>query len=652
MEETIQPAEDVVDALPEVLALASTFPAATREQWEEQVVRVLNRRRPADRQLSAEQCLDALRTRTVDGLTIEPLYPPVEGDLGEPGVAPFRRGATVRTGGAWDVRALHDDPDTAAGAEAVLTDLERGVTSLWVRVGAGAVAPADLGRLLSGVELGLAPVVVSSEDDQGTAARALLAVSVERGMPLAPGSNLGLDPLAHAAVTGTPVDVAGVGELTRRVVADHPGVRAVTVDACVYHDAGGSDVDELALAVAAGISHLRVLEAAGVGPEQAADQLDFRVSAGADQFLTIARLRALRVLWARVLQECGVPAARRGARQHAVTSWRMLTRDDPWVNMLRATTATFAAAAGGAEAVTVLPFDHVHGYPDAVSRRVARNTQVVLAEEAGIGRVTDPAGGSGYVESLTDDLAARAWELVQRVEAEGGLIRALDHSSLVQEVLAASREERARRVADRTAPLTGVSSFPATDEAPLARVPRLAPVTGGLPRVRDAAVFEALRDRSRAHEQEHGAPPQVLLVGIGTRRDFGARETFTVSLLAAAGIRGVLVEVVDGDTEVLRAAVRDVGSPVAILTSSAERYAEHGPALARALREAGAATVLLAGSERELGDTDERPSYADTSEDAGADDRPDAPLVDGTVRAGMDVVAFLDDLLDTLEVAR
>ncbi|WP_130011421.1 methylmalonyl-CoA mutase family protein [Serinicoccus sediminis] len=631
MEEPIQPAEDVVDAMPEVLDLASSFPEVTREQWEEQAVRVLNRRRPADRQLSAEQCLDALRTRTVDGLTIEPLYPSSEGDLGQPGVAPFRRGTTVRTGGAWDVRALHDDPDTTAGADAVLADLERGATSLWVEVGAGAVAPSDLGRLLSGVELGLAPVVVSSEDDQGTAARALLAVSVERGVPLAPGSNLGLDPVAHAAITGRPVDVAGVGELAAYVRTRHPGVRAVTVDGCVYHDAGGSDVDELALSVAAGIAHLRILDAAGVGPAQAADQVDFRVSAGADQFLTIARLRALRVLWARVLQECGVPERQRGARQHAVTSWRMLTRDDPWVNMLRATTATFAAAVGGAEAVTVLPFDHVHGFPDAFSRRVARNTQVVLAEEAGIGRVTDPAGGSGYVESLTDDLAARAWEVVQRVEAEGGLVHALDHSSLVQDLLAASREERARRVADRTAPITGVSSFPAVDETPLVRVPRPARATGGLPRVRDAAVFEALRDRSSAHAERHGAPPQVLLAGIGARRDFGARETFTTSLLAAAGIRGNLVE--GTDPQVFATALQELGPPVAILTSSADRYAEHGPAVARALREAGARRVLLAGSERELGS------------DA-------APLVDGTVRAGMDVVAFLDGLLDTLEVAR
>lgn len=677
MEETIQPAEDVVDAMPEVLSLAYSFPQVGRREWEEQVVRVLNRRRPADRQLSVEQCLEALRTRTVEGLQIEPVYSPARSDhdlgdhdlgephrartdLGEPGVAPFRRGTSVRTAGSWDVRALHDDPDTAAGADAVLTDLERGATSLWVRVGQGAVAPDDLGRLLAGVELDLAPVVVSSEDDQQASARALLAVSTERGVPLAPGSNLGLDPLALAAVTGRPVEPAGVGELARRVLADHPGVRALTVDATAYHDAGGADVDELGLAIAGGIAHLRLLDAAGVDPTTAADQIDFRVSASADQFLTIARLRALRVLWSRVLQECGVPAPRRGARQHAVTSWRMLTRDDPWVNMLRATTATFAAAVGGAEAVTVLPFDHVHGYPDAFSRRVARNTQVILAEEAGIGRVTDPAGGSGYVESLTDDLAARAWELVQRVEAEGGLVRALDGSSLVADVLAASSAERARRIADRSAPITGVSSFPAVDEAPLERVPRPEPVSGGLPRVRDAAVFEALRDRSRAHAEQHGAPPQVVLAGIGSRRDFGARETFTASLLAAAGIRGVLVE--GTDTEVFAAAVRDTGSPVAILTSSADRYAEHGPDVARALRDAGATQVLLAGAERELtprradGDSDPDPAPApDGRPTPGAGtDGPlaDGPLVDGTVHAGMDVVAFLDALLDTLEVAR
>ncbi|MFK5690791.1 methylmalonyl-CoA mutase small subunit [Ornithinimicrobium sp. LYQ92] len=628
MEESIQPAEAVVEAMPEVLRLGADFPAPTREQWEAQVARTLNRRRPPDRQLDLEQCLESLRTRTVDGLRIEPLYERDERTLGMPGEAPFRRGLSVGSGqmDAWDVRALHDDPDAGAGHDAVLTDLERGATSIWVKVGSGAVAPGDLAQVLGGVELDLAPVVVSSEDDQVGAARALLEVCRERGGRGVAG-NLGLDPIGLAAVTGTAVDLSPVAELTRETGAEHPGMRALTVDAGVFHDAGAADVDELAFALATGVDYLRALEAAGVAPAQGVGQIDFRVSAGADQFLTIARLRALRQLWARVGEACGVPAEHRGARQHAVTSWRMLTRDDPWVNMLRVTTATFAAVAGGAEAVTVLPFDHVHGYPDAFSRRVARNTQVVLAEESNIGRVTDPAGGSWYVESLTDQLAERAWELFQRLEAEGGMARALTGSTLVSDTLAASRAERADRIAHRSAAITGVSTFPAAPAPPLPRTPRPEPAGGGLPRVRDAAVFEALHDRAAGAE---GA--RVFLATLGLRRDYGARETFASGLLAAAGIATTATESTDPAEQA--DGFTASGSMVALLCSSPALYAEHGPAVARALRQAGARKVLLAGSAHELGDAEEQ------------------TLVDGTVRTGMDAVAFLDDLLDTLEVPR
>ena len=637
MEETIQPAEEVVEAMPEVLALAEGFTGATREQWEAQVVRTLNRGRPDGAQLDAEQCLDRLRTRTIGGLQVEPLYTGAVTELGEPGRAPFRRGSRPAAGAmdAWDVRALHDDPDVATTREAVLADLERGATSLWLVVGDSAIAAAALPDVLSGVELDLAPVVLSSEDDQIGAARALLEVCRERGTTLAPGSNLGLDPVALAAVTGSEVDVAHLGDVVREAAA-HPGTRALTVDATCFHDAGGSDVDELALALATGVAYLRALEEQGVDPATAAEQLEFRVSASADQFLTIARLRALRVLWARVGEACGIPEEQRGARQHAVTSWRMLTRDDPWVNLLRATTAVFAAAAGGAEAITVLPHDHVHGYPDAFSRRVARNTQVVLAEESNIGRVADPAGGSWYVESLTDDLAAAAWATFQRIEKAGGVVAALAGGT-VAELLEASRRERADRLARREAAITGVSSFPAIEEQPLERRRRPGRAGGGLPRERDAEVFEALRDRSARHAETVGAPPTVLLAALGTRRDFGARETFTTSLLAVGGVRAHLVEGAEGlSAEALGDALTATGArePVAIVCSSPAQYAEHGAASAQALRDAGAGRVLLAGSVSELSDP------------AGEE------LVDGTVHAGMDVVAFLADLLDTLGVAR
>lgn len=633
----MQTADELVDDMPDVLTLAGDFPEPTRERWEEEVAKTFNRKRPEDKHFTPEQCLAKLRSRTIEGIEIEPLYTPddrPQSHLGYPGVAPFRRGAAVRTGtmDAWDVRQLHDDPDPARCRKAVLADLERGVTSIWARLGPGAIAYADLGEVLADVLLDLAPIAVSSTDDQAQAAETLLAVWRDRETePASVRGNLGLDPLGHAAVTGGKADFGPAVEYAQRCLADHPGVHALVVDAAVYHDAGASDVDELAMAIATGVEYVRELEAHGVRPTDAFAQLDFRVSATADQFSTIARLRALRQLWHRIAEVCEVPATLRGARQHAVTSWRMMTRDDPWVNMLRVTTACFAASAGGAESVTVLPFDHVHGLPDVFSRRIARNTQIVLAEESNIGRVNDPAGGSWYVESLTDSLATKAWSLFQRIEAEGGMTHALTGSDMINDRLADSCQERSMRIANRSAPITGVSMFPQINEKPLERAARETTTSGGLSQIRDAAVFENLRDRAARHAEERGAAPTAFLATIGLRRDYGARETFVTSLLAAAAIDAPATESISASEMV--DGFKEAKTSVAVLCSSAKMYAEHALEIARALRDAGATRIYLAGSAKELGDQDH------------------IGLIDDFIYSGMDVVTLLTALHHELGVA-
>ncbi len=620
--------------VPDVLTLAGDFPQPTREQWDAEVLKVLNRRRPEDKQLTLEECMAKLRSHTVEGLEIEPLYLNDDRPLGYPGVSPFRRGSTVRSGAAeaWDVRQLHDDPDAGTSRAAVLADLERGVTSLWLKLGPAAIGYADLAAVLTDVQLELAPVAVSSQDDQVRAATALLQVWADRGTPADKrAGNLGLDPIGYAAQHATTPDLSRNAEFVRACLSEQPGVRALIVDATVYHDAGAADVDELAVALATGVEYLRDLEAAGVPVGDAFAQLDFRVSANADQFLTIARLRALRELWARVGEVVGVDAAQRGARQHAVTSARMLTRTDPYVNMLRVTTATFAAAAGGAEQITVLPFDHAYGLPDVFSRRIARNTQVVLAEESNIGRVNDPAGGSWYVERLTDQLVAAAWTAFQEIEAAGGMTAALG-SGLIADQIATSVGERARRIATRQAPITGTSMFPNGDEQPLVARPRPAVELAGLAPIRDSAVYEDLRAGALAYAAQHGARPAVFLATIGLRRDYGARETFTSSLLAAAAFATPATE--GTDPQAMVDGFTAAGTSVAVLCSSATMYAAHGAEIARALRAAGATKILLAGSAKELGDPDA------------------SALIDDYIYAGMDAVALLRGLQAELGVAQ
>ena len=609
------------------LLLAGDFAAPTREQWEAEVLKVLNRRRPEGKELSIDQAMKRLRTVTVDGLTIEPLYTESADPLGLPGAMPFTRGATVKSGemSAWDVRALHEDPDVEFTHAQVVSDLERGVTSVWLRVGADGIPVDQVGAVLAGVDPSLAPIAGSSSDDQVAAAKALVSFFKDAGAATARG-NLGLDALALAAVSGAAPDLTPHAEWVQAVLAELPGVRALTVDVLPYDNAGAGDVDQLAFAIATGVAYLRDLEAAGVDAAAAFGQIEFRVSASADEFLTIARLRALRRLWARIGEVSGVPADARGAVQHAVTSWRMVTRDDPWVNLLRGTIATFSAAVGGAEAITCLPFDTAQGLPDEFSRRMARNTQLIAAEESNVGRVNDPAGGSWYVENLTADLAGQAWASFQAIEAAGGMVAALE-SGLVAEKIAASNAERTKRLASRKQPLTGVSMFPLKDEQPLAIKARAAVTASGLKPVRDSEVFEALRDRASAAETK----PTVFLACLGARRDFGGREMFTSNVLLVAGID--FPESEGGTPEEIAAAAAASGAKMAILCSSAKVYAAQAIEVATALKAAGVETVHIAGRRTEIG-------AEDTS------------VIDGEVFDGMDVVAFLEGALDTIGVAK
>ena len=612
------------------LTLAGDFAAPSRQDWETEVLKVLNRRRPEGRELTIKQAMKRLTTTTADDLVIEPLYTADDRDLGHPGVHPFTRGTSLRTGAihAWDVTQLHEDGDVAFSNAAVLADLARGATSLWLRVDPDAIAPADVAGVLAGVLPELARLRVSSHTDQDAAAAALAQVWRASGRASQVGGSLGLDPLGHQALTGATPDYAPQRRWVQTGLAEFPRARAIAVDVLPYDAAGAGDVDLLGFAIATGVEYLRDLEQAGISPGAAFSQIAFRVPANADQFLTIARLRALRRLWARVGEVSGVPAAKRGAVQLAVTSWRMITRHDPWVNLLRNTIATFAAAAGGAESITVLPHDTAWGLPTDFSRRMARNIQLLAAEESNLGRVADPAGGSWYVESLTDQLARRGWERFRELEVAGGMGRALSDGP-VAEAIDRTVSARAVRLANRSQPITGVSMFPDTGEHPLEVRPRPSvPRFGGLRQHRDSEVFEALRDRVAAATER----PVVFMACLGARRDFGPRQQFTSNVLLVAGIEHPASE--GGNVEQIVEQVGATGASAVVLCSSAKVYQADAIAVAKALKKSGVRTVLIAGRRAETG-SDE------------ADD-----VIDGEIFDGMDVAGFLSGTLDQLGVAQ
>ena len=582
--------------MPGELTLAAEFATPSRAEWQELVAGVL-RKSGALAEGSDIPPESLLASTTYDGIEIQPLYTAQDGDPGTgfPGLPPFVRGARPEgsVSAGWDVRAQHAQYDPRATNKAVLADLEGGVSSIWLRLGGDALPVESLADALNEVYLELASITLDAGAEYEAAADALLEVLAGREIP---GSevtgNVGADPIGLRARTGQAHDIAPAAALATRLAATYPKLRTIVVDGTAFHEAGGSDAQELGAAIAAGVAYLRALTDAGLDVDAAAAQLEFRLAASADQFLTIAKFRAARRLWARVTEVAGVSVETRGMRTHAVTSSAMLTKRDPWVNMLRTTLACFGAGIGGADAITVLPFDGAIGLPDAFSRRIARNTHAILIEESRLAGVIDPAGGSWYVENLTDELARVAWQEFTGIEREGGVEAALDSGALAGR-LAATWAARSKRLAIREDPITGVSEFPNLAEKKVERapVPSIVESSGGLPRVRYAQEYEALRDRSDRYLAEHGARPRVFLATLGPVAAHTGRAGFAANLFQAGGIETIN----PGATDDVVEAFSDSGATFACICGSDRSYGEHAADVATALKKAGADTVLLAG---------------------------------------------------------
>ena len=334
------------------------------------------------------------------------------------------------------------------------------------------------------------------------------------------------------------------------------------------------------------------MEQGGIALDDARRFIYFRLAADQDQFLTIAKFRSLRKLWSRIEQACGLNL--RPAFVSAETAWRMMTKRDPHGNIVRGTIAALAAAVGGADAVTVLPFSAALGIPDAFARRVARNTQTILIEEANLHRVADPAAGAGAIETLTDQLCRVAWDLFQSIERAGGVAKALEAGS-IQRAVATVRAEREANVARRKDTLIGTSDFPdlTEDKVPILGAPRLSVIktdSSALSRHRLAEPFERLRDRSDDYLSRHGMRPKIFLACLGRAADFNARASFTRSLFEAGGI-----EAVEGSGDNLAKRFTESGAKLACLCSSDKVYAREAADAAKALVSAGAKHLYLAG---------------------------------------------------------
>jgi len=614
------------------LALTEGFDARNEAQW----------RAAIDKVLKGGDFTKRLVSMTADGIALQPLYMQATGT--PPVVA-------ARSATPWQIVQRMDHPDAVVANTQALEDLEGAASSLVLVFSESFTARGfglrngkvdQLQAALKGVALDMMALRVEAGSASMEAARDVAALIAESGV--APASceiDFGVAPLAALMADGrlandwsaTSQELAGlVGELGDAGFAGP----FVTCDVRPVSEAGGSEAQELGVAIASAIEYLRALEGQSMSLADAAGALSFTVPIDAGQFEGVAKLRALRKLWSRVLDASGLET--KPARVHAETAWRMATERDAGVNMLRATLATFAAGVGGSDSLTVLPHTIAHGLPDSFSRRIARNTQNVLIEESNLWRVADPSAGAGGIEALTDELCVAAWSLFQEIEREGGLVASLEAGAL-QSRIAEVAAERGKRLASRREAITGTSEFPQLDEATagvldVAPEPRVQ-VTGGavivtpLPSVRTAEPFEALRDAADAHVKTAGKRPAVFLANLGPIADHTGRATWVRNLLAVGGIDVISN---DGFTQSadVRKAFSESGATVACICSSDTNYELLGEAAAMALRGASASHVLLAGKPTDL------------LKAAG---------VDEFLHVGVDVLAVLKELHGKLGVA-
>lgn len=609
------------------LSLSSGFDEASEADWLAGVEKALK-----------GGGIERITRKTRDDLAIRPLYRETDFESGTdprglPGSEPYLRGARSEPDQhlPWDIRQTFAHPDPETTNQEIMRDLERGVTSIHLgiecsgKTGCIITNLDQLSTALKGVRGDLATISLGHRGaGSGASAAALLALwARDQDDPAEQKLAFNISPirqLVHTGKIGGGIDsaMAKTAALVKVLSEAFPASTSLDVSAQFTHEAGGSEAQELGMLVAGAVDTLRRLDAAGLAPEKAAGQILFKIAIDANYGIGIAKLRAARRLWARVQDALGLSA--QPMQIHAVTSARMLTRYDAWVNLLRNASACFAAATGGADAITVRAFNESFSVPEELGRRIARNTQIMAMEECGLGRVADPSGGAWFSETLAEDLAEAAWAEFQMIEAEGGLVESLV-AGHVQARIGKKREALLKDVARRKTPVTGVSEFPLLEEiaAPVADVQSPPPGDGvdpiglttllpdfasapgkdtvaePLEWISIAAPFEALRDRAEDHLARTGARPSIFLATLGPVAEHTGRADFARNFFAAGGLEAKDPPVPPKSSAELAAAFKASGSTIAVLCGSDKRYPNDAEAAAKALKEAGAVALWLAG---------------------------------------------------------
>ena len=647
------------------LRISLQFPRPFFEDWEAAAKKSLKGR-----------SLSSLDVTSPEGLVIKPLYTAEDVPVDTPERSVTRH-HSAEVACPVDLR----DPKGTIGR--IVEALDHGADSLWIWVDRRS---SSWGKLTAGAfalfqeAANGAPIYL----DARGAAPALAALFIASTRRLDSGfedlvGGFDIDPLGVLAADGKlSTSLPGAFDLMAETVRWNedfaPRMRTIAVSTLPHARAGANAVQELSTIIATGVAYLRAMEQRGLSPNIVCRRLRFVTAVGRDLFMETAKLRALRALWRRVTEACSTPARVATVPIHAVASPRCLTVRDPWVNILRGTAAAYTAVIGGADVVTVLPFDSLAGRSGELGRRLAINTSAILREESHVDRVSDPTAGSYLVEKLTSDLCRAAWEEFQRIEGTGGMVNHLRSGALARE-LADSLASKRRSVATLREPVTGVSSYPNIEGEPLhklraSRDPRRSPddvptavhravgatfgsfeagleaAHGGISAAdlvdllrgsdetddispvateREARPFEALRDASDRHLRTAGVRPRVFVAAVGSPSETRAVTTFVTNLLAAGGMIAVVGEGLDGP-EALVTGFAASGSRAAIICASPEQAPEVIPLLAREIKALRGRRLFVVG----------KPGRLESAwRDAG---------VDGFIQRNVDAIALLTDL--------
>ncbi|MER9670819.1 methylmalonyl-CoA mutase subunit beta [Mesorhizobium sp. M0203] len=423
----------------------------------------------AEKALAGGSFEEKLVSHTDDAIRIEPLYE--RSVTAEPVVR-------ANPGSPWIVSQRIDDPDIGRASAQALEDVAQGATGLSLvfegapnAFGYGLPRTAEaLEGVLDGVPLNRIQIRIDAHPWSRAVADWLVAfLTKRRSDPAKLNLSFGIDPAAIFAGTGRlrmsieALQASMPQSLAHFFSMGVPGV-LLEADGRVFHNAGATEAQELGTMLASAVSYLRLFEKARQPLVYAAPHIGFALSVDQDQFVSTAKVRALRRLWARVQEACSIVPST--ASIHAETSFRMMTAADPETNILRTTIAAFAAAAGGADSIAILPHTIAHGLPAGFARRVARNAQLIMANESHIDHVADPVCGSGAVEALTAELCAAAWQEFQQIEAEGGVLTSLEQGHIQRRVQAASARRNTVYQAGERA-IVGTTLHPSKTERPV-----------------------------------------------------------------------------------------------------------------------------------------------------------------------------------------